>query len=439
MVDSQPARPEGGARAVNRKLTKLGWSTLVTETSTNLSVPITIMVLETPITLPELYDILQERLLRQHSRYRSLVQGTGELVELPIEDVVLEQHVRVHQLGDPDSQRELNTVLGNLSCLPLVMTRPLWEVVLIPKFKSGSVLVFRNHHCLSDGGGGAIIVDSISDSPEQWEPKRKPALGEHILQLLALTRPLLASVPFVLYSVILVVLFPDRPSPLKPKQLEGGRRKVAISGPISVPALKKVCRANNCKINDLALTLYAQALRDQAKAIDPTFDKPVWSGIPVDVRLRGEVYTGNKFGFGVCRLPLHIAAFPEALAYVQKRMTFMKEHNLAMVMYYFSVVSSALMPTALLRAMLAFNTRRISLVVSNVAAGNKQLVLKGHAIQYMYALVPPPPNVGIGCSVIGQQDQLVFGMVVDSAAAIDPQAAIDHVLNALHVLSGGEI
>lgn len=55
--------------------------------------------------------------------------------------------------------------------------------------------------------------------------------------------------------------------------------------------------------------------------------------LPVDVRLRGEVYTGNKFGFGVCRLPLHIAAFPEALAYVQKRMTFMKEHNLAMVMY----------------------------------------------------------------------------------------------------------
>eukprot|EP00667_Euglena_gracilis_P035335 EG_transcript_64868 len=91
--------------AAGRALTRLGRSTLVTETSTNPSIVVCIVVLETAISLPEVHDLLRERLLRQHPRYRSVVEQQATWLELPMKDISLERHVTVHPLADPESQQ----------------------------------------------------------------------------------------------------------------------------------------------------------------------------------------------------------------------------------------------------------------------------------------------------------------------------------------------
>jgi len=417
-----------------RRLSRLGRSTLVTETQTNLSVTVYVVVLRTRISVEEVKELMRERLLRQHPRYRSLVEGDTHFVELPIQDVDLDQHVRVHDLADPDGQEELNGLLGLFNGLPISRAKPLWEVILVRRFRSGSALIFRQHHCLADGSGGAIVMDSISDSPEQWEPRPQGAWYHRLLVALVTFFTLFLSTPFVVYSALLTFISPDRPGPLKPATLLGGRRKVAVSDPVDVDLLRRVSRAHACKINDLALALFTLAFRAQVQRLDPGALRPVWAGIPIDVRVRGELYIGNKFGFGVCRLPLQLEDFNDSVRYIQRGMTFVKEHHIAPIMYYFSVVTCALLPAPVLRALLGSSTGNISLVVSNVAGGNKALVLKGHVADYVYGLVPPPPTVAVGCAVISQRDKAVFTIVIDPASPLDPAEAIRHVAATLRAL-----
>ena len=60
--------------ATQRKMTNLGRSTLVTETSTNLSIPVFVCTMEGELTYDDVVHLMTERLLRQHPRFRSVVQ-----------------------------------------------------------------------------------------------------------------------------------------------------------------------------------------------------------------------------------------------------------------------------------------------------------------------------------------------------------------------------
>ena len=198
----------------------------------------------------------------------SLLQGNDESwLELPIDQIKVQDHIKVHELRDPDSETELHSLMGLYMGLPLSKTRPLWQVVLVPRFKGGSAMMFHLHHCLVDGAAGAIVVDSLSDKPMQWPQQPQPPLWRRLLQQLVLWVTLVISSPFVILLAVKMVLFGDRVSPIKPKSLNGGRRKVGISEAFEVNDIKGISRAAGCTVNDLGLSLITQALRDQVAAL----------------------------------------------------------------------------------------------------------------------------------------------------------------------------
>jgi len=115
-------------------------------------------------------------------------------------------------------------------------------------------------------------------------------------------------------------------------------------------------------------------------------------------------------------------------------MGYIKEHHVAYIMYYFSLLCGVVLPDGSLRALLGSSSGNISLVVSNVRGGSEPLVFRGKVAKDFYGLVPPPPGVGVGCLILSYTDKLVFTVNADSAVGVDPVEMVDHISNAVHLL-----
>ncbi|KAI0766896.1 wax ester synthase-like acyl-CoA acyltransferase domain-containing protein [Trametes elegans] len=112
-------------------------------------------------------DMLAGQLTRQSEkfpRYRQKLASTGRLlhgatfVDDPDFDVL--NHIQVRRLPEPAGKKELDALVGEVIAQPWVLTRPLWDMVIIENYHDddGAVcaIIARGHHTLADGQGFVI-------------------------------------------------------------------------------------------------------------------------------------------------------------------------------------------------------------------------------------------------------------------------------------------
>ncbi|KAF0972879.1 hypothetical protein FDP41_009128 [Naegleria fowleri] len=123
---------------------------------------------------------LSERLLARFVRFRSLVVSECEYIDVGVENVCMENHVKYCKLSEEKFQRMsedeiLSEMLSEIFTTPFVPVRyvtgskmPLWQCYVIENYSRGIVLFFKIHHWIGDGTLlQKIIVGDLLDNEEQ--------------------------------------------------------------------------------------------------------------------------------------------------------------------------------------------------------------------------------------------------------------------------------
>jgi diacylglycerol O-acyltransferase / wax synthase len=105
-------------------------------------------------------------------------------VDAPAFDIA--DHVRVHRLPVPAGESELLAACAELAQRRMDLTRPLWELWLLPGLPDGRIGAYlKLHHALADGGAAlatfAALLDLTPDTPTpvppEWTPTPLPSAG----------------------------------------------------------------------------------------------------------------------------------------------------------------------------------------------------------------------------------------------------------------------
>ena len=122
----------------------------------------------------------------------------------------------------------------------------------ITDFREGeSILVFKCHHCLSDGVGIFEMLCLLNDEPslEDLPPYRKHSLCKKILMYLLV--PLAAST-----EGLKIMLSRHDKNPLKPSGTISGKKRAVcrFNFGCTLPQMKAHCRKTGVTINDLLVS-----------------------------------------------------------------------------------------------------------------------------------------------------------------------------------------
>src|SRR5688572_22749356 len=139
----------------------LAW--LRMERATNPMTIVGVLILSGRVTHRELSALVQERLLR-FARFQ----------QLPVHDALgthwqsdphfkLDAHVRRLKLPPRAGQAQLEAAASKLASTQLDPRHPLWQLHLIERYRKGSAVIARFHHCYADGIALMRVLLSLTD------------------------------------------------------------------------------------------------------------------------------------------------------------------------------------------------------------------------------------------------------------------------------------
>ena len=133
--------------------------------ATNLMVVTGVMVLDRPVTLEAIRDIVVNRLLK-FPRFRQRVVDdamVGTAQWEPDQWFSLDYHLVQATFPENGTEAALQRFISELMSQPLDPRRPLWQFHFIPHYQGGSALITRIHHCIGDGLGLIYVMLSMAD------------------------------------------------------------------------------------------------------------------------------------------------------------------------------------------------------------------------------------------------------------------------------------
>lgn len=232
-------------------------------------------------------------------------------------------HVQQHKIKDVDDKDEINAFVARLHETRLERDKPLWQYHLIESENSERYAIYvKIHHMYGDGASLVRWFQAgMTDTPNSGEftpvwalehPERKRKkqskwlvgaknLWFFTLTLIDLTRMFtrLISKLFRINRHYMPLPFSGTKTVLTGQVLPG--RTVATTDiPMDrVIALSKRTRAT---INEVLLTSFDIGVHRFLKDYGHTFDKPLLTQMPINLRRPGEKSSGNKIGIALVEL-----------------------------------------------------------------------------------------------------------------------------------------
>jgi WS/DGAT/MGAT family acyltransferase len=421
---------------------------------TNLMTITAVLVLEDPMDVGTLKDLLEERLLG-FTRFRQRVVDDTENPKWELDpNFDLDQHVRRSALPGGGGRAELKERVSELMSQPLDRSKPLWHMELIEDYRGGSAIIARLHHCIGDGIALVQVLLSLTD--EHFDPSRFPTTEESRSFLPGVLRGALKTVKGAVSagsrlaaegaeSILnpshaflrakqgmslgaalskFALLGPDSDTSFK------GNLKVAQtatwSGPLDLTTVKQIAHTIDAKVNDVLLGAVAGALRHYLTEHDePTDGVMVRSLIPVNLRpLEKAFELGNRFGLVYLDLPVGLDDRLKRVLAVKEQMDEMKGSSEAVAAFG---VLEALghFPAEVEEQAVRFFGSKASAVMTNVPGPQEQLHLKDRRIQNVMPWVPRAGRIGMGVSVFSYNGEVRLGVACDANLVPDPDTIIE--------------
>ncbi len=363
-------------------------------------------------------------------------------------DFDLENHVRHRALPRPGNAEQLAALVCEIVSMPLDRSLPLWRFYFVEGLKGGKVaLITKMHHACIDGVSGAEVMSSVLDlSPEPrqyppsakvWQPEDMPSpLDLGLATAKALARQPLEAVR--LASETLPALFSAGRQHLAARRAArrsrsgqvGGAPRMRFNanisnrrsyayGSLSLHAIKTIKNCYGVSVNDVVLTICAEALRRYLDEKQELPARPLISGIPVSVRSEEQKGThGNQVVMARTSLFTDIADPVERLQHISAGMGRIKRDEGAvpahLMIDWMDVPSPALMAQAA-RLYENFSIQDVvnpafNLVISNVPGPRQALYFAGAKLVSNHPVSIPYHGLAFNITVMSYQNQLNYGL-----------------------------
>ena len=420
-----------------------------------------VMVFAEPLDIGSVRETIRARFLR-FSRFR----------QRPVEDAVgthwetdsefdLERHVRRAGLPGGAGKAELEELVSDLVNTPLDPARPRWQFDLVERYRGGSALMVRIHHCYADGmalirvllsltdpSAGAAGPAAAADVPDEDEHDSWSRLFAPVTETVAgalrlggllwqdyieLVRHPTRAVEYAgrgldiaAEASRLALMSSDSPTRLKGKQ--SGVKRVAWAEPMPLPDIKQVGLSLGCSINDVLVAAVAGALRSYLESRGDGVDGvEIRAVVPVNLRPAGhDDALGNHFGMVFLELPVGIANPLARLYEVSRRMGELTQSSQpAFVLGLLGAVGIG--PKFIEERVLDVLSRNASMVITNVPGAREPLYLAGARLTEHVFWVPQAGDIGIGVSILSYARRVHFGVIADKHLVPDPHAIVDRI------------
>lgn len=409
---------------------------LLMERPTNPMMVVGLVVLEQPLALAALRQVVAQRFLAyERFRCRPESDALGALWQ-PCEDFELADHVVAAALPAPAGRRQLEELAGRLASTPLDSCRPRWSFHLVERYRRGSALIVRIHHCYADGIALVRVLLALTDAHAQPStvaagsplPKPAPGLLGEALHLALHPGEALRSVRVageLAFELAHTAALPDDPhTPLK--RPLGSVKRVAWGTPLPLEEARALAHVLGCTVNDIALATLAGALgrwlRSQG---EPVHGLRLRAAVPVNLRSEaaGEPVLGNRFGLAFVELPVGIDDPIERAAALRDVTRALKGSSQPLVIFGLLAAVGGL-PAALEEPALEIFSSKASLVVSNVPGPPETLRLAGVPVTDLLFWVPQAGSLGVGVSILSYHGQLQFGVIADRRLLREPRSLV---------------
>ncbi|MGH8456346.1 MAG: WS/DGAT/MGAT family O-acyltransferase [Stenotrophobium sp.] len=328
-------------------------------------------------------------------------------------DLDLDYHLRHSALPHPGGERELGVLISRLHSHELDLKRPLWECHVIEGLEHKRFALYtKMHHSLIDGVGGVRLLQRIlstdanaMDMPAPWtvRPDREPrpdadkpstdAVAKSAMQGLRAKADTVPQLVRALRSVMrgspagehgLTAPFSGPKSVINHRVT--GQRRFATQQ-YEVGKLKALAKAADCSLNDIVLYLCATGLRRFMLEANSLPDRPLTTGIPVNVRPKDDQGTGNAISFIIANLATDIADPLRRLEAIKESTARAKEHLQSLPRSAIMQYTVMLMAPYMLQLITGLGGRMrpvFNVTISNVPGPDQPLFYNGAKLEAMF-------------------------------------------------------
>ncbi len=437
-----------------------------------------LIVLERPLELGPLRELIGERLLAFRRFRQTPVAGAleGSWIETPA--FSLDDHVRSAALSPPGSQRQLELLAGELAGTPFPPGRPLWSFHLVSRYRGGSAVIVRIHHCYADGVALLKVLLALADpqgarasppqvpaAPEGAAADAGQGLGQVVLDALRQGADLLEDgLHYTLHpgeaaglagqalgigsELLRLATLAGDPSTRLKRPLCGSRR-LAWARALSLEEVHTIGRFLGCTVNDVLISTLAGALgRYLELEGEQVTGLTIRAAVPVNLKpaaaaqpTADPLSLGNRFGLVFVELPIGVRHPLERLYTVHAVTEALKRSTQALATFDLLWLVGTLPPTVEEYA-LALLSAKVSLVASNLPGPSEALALAGRRISEVLFWVPQSGSVGAGVSMLTYCGRVQYGVMADRELIPDPVRLVELLAEeferlALLVLLGG--
>lgn len=402
----------------------------------------------------EFVDLYAAR-LSQVPRYRQVVRTAPLQIFRPAwaDDAHFElgRHVRRAAVRPPGEDQQLHDLAGKIYAQPLDRSRPLWEAWMLEGLAAGHwAILFKVHHCMVDGVGGADLMANVFDlqrdcgppaRPPVWHPQPEPSLAGALASGLcdAMTVPLrvLASVPRLVRQRL--------PAAHDLAQFARGfssstRRLMVpsagcLNGPIGpsrswawtttgMNMVRQIRTEHGGSVNDVVLAAITRGFRDLLIERRELSDGLiVRSLVPISIRCPEEHgVTTNRLSAVLANLPVAESDPVRRLELLRDQMRQLKRTNQAVGAELLTHMLGATPPSLLRLGARAFFQLPQSLVqtmTTNVPGPGFPLYVLSRKLLHVHPYAPIGDNVKIAIAIFSYLNELSFGITADSSAEAD--------------------
>lgn len=376
----------------------------------------------------------------------------------------MEYHVRHSALPKPGRYRELFTLVSRLHGTLLERSRPLWEMHLIEGLQNRQFAVYtKTHHAAVDGARSVHISRSmlspdpnyeLEDSPLSLASWRRYKEALHSGQPGVPTEEELRNVADRLKSAFdsstnlfralkgftqawagrggdLTLPHLRVPGSVLNSRVDGARRFVAQSWPFA--RIHRLGKAYGGTFNDAVLGMCGGALRSYLLHHAALPDKGLKAMVPVSLRQKGDVDSGNAVAAISVDLSTHIADPAErmraTMASVQAGKKFyegMSPKEVELVSLLMQSPSTILMPLGLTPRLPPYNV-----VISNVPGIRETMYWNGARMDGSYPLSIVTDGMAMNITLVTYGENVDFGIIACRRSLPQIQRIIDYMEDAL--------
>ncbi|KAI1286865.1 hypothetical protein HDE_10461 [Halotydeus destructor] len=441
------------------------------ENSCKYGTAVCLLYVEKNLTIGQLRDVIYERIIRkpEYGRFRSKIVYKGlsrrpYWLRLPFEKFSIDEHifedVQIH------SKDHLKRHILEVSSLPLIKRRPLWQIRWCYATYLGQVvLILRTHQSMCDGIGLlSILVEQLADqAPPSLTTFIRTCQGT-MTATTALFKPRFGGINFAVNVCRAIIVGPltfflwllwsftrRNNNCLLSRHLDNGGHKRSsgssrsnsisqssvaskLSGghlekaayqvkrslhwsSVGLPGVMRVKQVTRSCLNDIIMAALSGAVRDYMVSTGITNPPDINVSIPVDIRSLNESDTENvsvNYVLLTSPLPTGTEGSIPRLWEIRHLMEELKASADPAVMFGGHYFMDNLLPACISRWLLNLVHRNSSLCLSNLQGPDMQLTIGTHRILKIVYAMSPPPSIPIAINIVTYNHRLFYSISTNS-------------------------